>query len=307
LSILDVSGSSRENEAERKAVNRRINILRSVGGDTTSSVFTTREVLLSPGSRGSPVAVFFNRKLILSFNKSDVTHLTPELSPRIADDPVFGVSRVVDTPANNGDDVINTGLVRNVSNTTLVVKDRFSVDTTGKGTTGINFLHHGGFTRNTTELSNRSVREGVQTDALATVFRESGASSASVHGSASPVSVAAETFRGIRRASRIAHAGIIRNITVVVNELVSSSGITTIARTSSVGTTVQDILDRKVDINTSSFTSDLNTISEGRHSTVSPARTAVLRNVLVEGFGSIANSSNVAPIEAGRESSGVDI
>jgi len=80
----------REFEAKRHAINARIRPLRVSRGSASSSIFATREVVLSPSRRDSPIAILFNRKLILTTKESDVAHLAPELSPRVSYYPIRG-------------------------------------------------------------------------------------------------------------------------------------------------------------------------------------------------------------------------
>jgi len=201
--------------------------------------------------------------------------------------------------------VIDTRLVRDVEDTTRVVQDFSSVDTAGNGTTSIDFGHHGLFTGDGAVLSNSGVGEGRETDALTTVFSEGRAGTAGVHSIARPVSVTAEAFRGVRRAGGVGHAGFVGDEAVVLDEFEGGTSITTIARTGLVSTTVEDVLNREVDVDTTGLAGDLDTISEGRHSTMGPAGTTVLRDVLVARFSGIRDTIDVAPVEVGGE--GVDI
>ena len=57
------------------------------------------------------------------------------------------------------------------------------------------------------------------------------------------------------------------------------------------------MLDGGSDINTLGTSGDFYTISQGGHGTVGPARTAVLRNVLVSGDSAVVHTVLVAPGE----------
>lgn len=61
----------------------------------------------------------------------------------------------------------------------------------------------------------------------------------------------------------------------------------TVAAASNGGTAVEDELNGEVDVITAGVAGDLDAVSEGAGSAVSPARSTVLGNVLVEGLGDV--------------------
>jgi hypothetical protein len=67
---------------------------------------------------------------------------------------------------------------------------------------------------------------------------------------------------------------------------------------------VEDVLDREVDLRGGGFTHDLDSVSECGDGSVSPARTAILGDMLVEGLGTVVHSIAVTPGEVGREGRG---
>lgn len=68
-----------------------------------------------------------------------------------------------------------------------------------------------------------------------------------------------------------------------MDEFVDSSVISSVA-TSSVST-IQDVLDGQVDVCALSFSCDFNSVGQGRKRSVSPATSAILWDVLVQGSG----------------------
>ena len=65
--------------------------------------------------------------------------------------------------------------------------------------------------------------------------------------------------------------------------------------------TVQDVLHTWIDINTLSFTSDLDPIRQSRHGAVGPAAPAVLGDVLVPRHREVVDAVHIAPRERIRE------
>jgi hypothetical protein len=65
-----------------------------------------------------------------------------------------------------------------------------------------------------------------------------------------------------------------------LNKLVGTGVVTTVTRSGRFGTTVQNELNREVDIVSLRFASNLDTIGKTAQGTMSPAAATVLRNVL---------------------------
>merc|ERR1719201_5760 len=91
-----------------------------VGGAVLATL-VARVVVLRVRLHGGP------RALLLDHERAkldpNVAHLAPVLSPRVPDDPVLGIGRIILAPANDRDNVIDA-LASLVGNTTLVVQDR---------------------------------------------------------------------------------------------------------------------------------------------------------------------------------------
>lgn len=76
-------------------------------------------------------------------------------------------------------------------------------------------------------------------------------------------------------------ASVICDMSSVFDVVIHTRSAPTVARTGHTSSAVQDMLDRKVDINTLSTTRDFDAISEGTEGSVRPTRTAVLRYMLI--------------------------
>lgn len=93
--------------------------------------------------------------------------------------------------------------------------------------------------------------------------------------------------------------------TLLVSELVNTNGLTTVAAATSL--TIEDDLNTQGNIRPSSVSSNVDSISKGGGSTMSPARTTVLRNVLVSGERKIVDIADISPIPVLRKSGSIEI
>lgn len=100
-----------------------------------------------------------------------------------------------------------------------------------------------------------------------------------VDGVAGRVNVTAKTFRRIRRACNIRLTRIVGNKAVVLDELVCTSVIATVARTCCVTATVKNVLNGEIDIHTFSITGNLNTICKSTHCSEGPTAAAVCNEI----------------------------
>mmetsp|Transcript_15973 Transcript_15973/g.23930 ORF Transcript_15973/g.23930 Transcript_15973/m.23930 type:complete len:213 (+) Transcript_15973:603-1241(+) len=99
------------------------------------------------------------------------------------------------------------------------------------------------------------------------------------------------------RTGNVRLARIIRCISRFLNELVNTRVITSMARSGNVSSAIKNVLDGEVDIVSQATTGDFNTVGEGRHGTMGPARSAVLGQVLVEAMGEVGFAIDVGPGE----------
>ncbi len=70
----------------------------------------------------------------------------------------------------------------------------------------------------------------------------------------------------------------------------------TVATSSRVSCTVQNVLNAQVDFVSGGIAGDLDAVSQGRECPVGPATSAILWNVLVQGMSRVALSINVTPV-----------
>jgi len=68
--------------------------------------------------------------------------------------------------------------------------------------------------------------------------------------------------------------------------------------------TVENVLDRQVDVDSLSLACDLDAVTQGTHGAMGPAASTVLGNVLVERLGQEAGAVDVAPVPLVREGLG---
>lgn len=265
------------------------------------AVFATlgaREVKLSERTDFCPCALFFEVKSVVSFLDADVAHFTPILTPGVAHLPVLDT--LVDSPPDDRDNVVYAASLL-FRHTTGIVEDGSGVDTTADRTALEDFFGHVAGTRHSAVRSNSGVRISLQTGASSAIGRESRASAGNVHIVALPVTIGTETILGLRRAGQVRVGSFVRDASAglgdFVDPLVRTNYRTAVARTSI--TAVEHVLNREVDIDALSSTSNLDPVTEGGQGTMSPARSAVLRDVLVTVHGTVVGSVHVAPVQLG--------
>mmetsp|Transcript_49290 Transcript_49290/g.111775 ORF Transcript_49290/g.111775 Transcript_49290/m.111775 type:complete len:252 (-) Transcript_49290:54-809(-) len=184
----------------------------------------------------------------------------------------------------------------------LVVQQRASVDPASNRAPGGDLLHHRILPLDRPVVGNRHIGKGSKPAARTTLRREAPASASNIDGLAAGVHVWAESFLGVRRASLIGVRCLIAETIAILRllgqPLVHRTSRATIAASGI--RTVQNVLHRQIDVNTFATTRNLHSISQGRHSPVSPARSTVLRNVLVSAHRAIVHPVLVAPREGIR-------
>lgn len=125
---------------------------RSLVEITVLAIFMTGEVVHSKGTWSGPCHFSFNAQHVLSCFQTDVTHLSPVLSPGVANDPVAflviisiaGIAVTKLTPSNNTNNVIGLLTVRVIGeHSTLVCNNWFGINGSSNGTTGKNFTLDG--------------------------------------------------------------------------------------------------------------------------------------------------------------------
>jgi len=79
--------------------------------------------------------------------------------------------------------------------------------------------------------------------------------------------------------------------------------IPSIARSGNFSATVENELNRKVNVGTFGVACNLDSICQGAQGPMCPTRATILRQVLVEGMGQIRNSVHVSPSKGVRQRS----
>jgi len=190
---------------------------------------------------------------------SDIAEFTPEFSPAVAHDPVLALAGIV-SPSDNGDDMIDTTITVH-NNAGFVVEERISRNATCNGATIVDLFLHGTCATDRTIISNADVGVVAQSSAGSAFTTETAASASNIQGIALRVHIAAESLRGIAGACQIWLGCLNAHTTVPLDPLVGATTTSAIAR--SCVATIEDMLDRRVDVNGVGSALDLQAISQG--------------------------------------------
>jgi len=68
-------------ETEGDTIDRGVDVDTSALSSAVVTRFITREVVFSEGTGDSPVAIIFDRELILATDETEIAHFTPVFSP----------------------------------------------------------------------------------------------------------------------------------------------------------------------------------------------------------------------------------
>ena len=191
------------------------------------------------------------------------------------------------------------GLIRKDSS--LIFDNGFGINGGRHGTADQNFRHdffHDIVVHvNHTVFCNSGVGEIINfgTGTSHTGKRVAGA--ASVGGTARSINLGAESIRRVFTTSQISHAGIIGNISHLLDEFIGTSMVTPVARSGFLSPAVQNVLNTQINIIALSQASDLDAVRKAAQGSVRPATSAVLRNVLIERVCEVGNAIDVAPRE----------
>jgi len=245
-------------------------------------------VTVGPGVSGNtPVAVSFDGKVVDTSDDSEETVLTPVSTPGVSDNPVLGTVGK-STPTNDGDIVIDFGLVSSINeNTTSVVEKRASSNTADDGASLHDFAHHSFFTFNGAVFINTVDVVAIGNGAFFTGR------------AVSALDVISTCDTVVPTLSLIVGAGFVSDV-VLMNVFISSGGITTVATLIGLFAGEED-LGSDVDIGPDSLSHDLDTIRHGGGGSEGPAGTTVLGNMLVSGNGEVVGTVDVVPGEVGGE------
>ena len=96
--------------------------------------------------------------------------------------------------------------------------------------------------------------------------------------------------------SNVGKTGVIRDVSLLLDKLVDTRVRSAMTRSSDMGTTVQKILNRKIDFIATRI-GNLNAVSQSTERSVGPTRSAILRNVLIERVCQVRMSVDISPIK----------
>jgi hypothetical protein len=97
------------------------------------------------------------------------------------------------------------------------------------------------------------------------------------------------------RARNIGLASVVGNISSGLNELIRRRMVSSVTTSCHFRSAVQDVLNREVNVVALTLASNLDTISERRKRSMSPAASTILRNVLVQRMCQVADTVDICP------------
>ena len=87
----------------------------------------------------------------------------------------------------------------------------------------------------------------------------------------------------------------------LLDKLIDARMVTAIARSRHFGSTVENVLNGKVNIVALSLSSNLDAIRQTTQGTMRPTRATILRNVLIQAVRQVRGSIDIAPVKRVRE------
>mmetsp|Transcript_8001 Transcript_8001/g.17565 ORF Transcript_8001/g.17565 Transcript_8001/m.17565 type:complete len:330 (-) Transcript_8001:200-1189(-) len=264
-------------------------------GAILEAVNLVRKLWRGERTRHSPRARFLERER--AGLDTHVAVLAPVLAPRIAHEPVKALSPV-SPPADDGDNVVSAERALR-GDARGVVDNRLSIDSARNGATRIDLLLHGGGTRDVAVVGDGCIREVGEPNAL---LAEGAARARHVQCVAGPITVWADALAALRRTRHVRVAGGVGNtgarLALLGHPLVRAVQRAAVAG-ANVGT-VEDVLDRQLDVNALAATRNLDAVGKRRDGAMRPARAAILRNVLIQRWRAVVDAVLVAPGEVIR-------
>mmetsp|Transcript_27000 Transcript_27000/g.59998 ORF Transcript_27000/g.59998 Transcript_27000/m.59998 type:complete len:274 (+) Transcript_27000:118-939(+) len=208
------------------------------------SIFTAREIACGPRSWGSPSDFTFNTKDVMAHLHPNISHLSPVLSPAVANNPMrmlFAGS----VPTDDRYDVIGFlagGLI--LKNASRIINNRFRIDHGSDWTASINLSHYlvDVAIINTAVLGYRSVREHVNLGTFTSHATEGVARLASVDSGASSINMRTESFSRFSRTGKVWQTCIEGDVAGILDELIRRRVISTVTGACNFGATIQNEL-----------------------------------------------------------------
>lgn len=252
--------------------------------------------------RNTPIAFLFDTQVVFTHQHLEETVFTPVSTPGVSTDPVFSTI-IFDTPTNDRDFVVDIdGVVLFTPDTTSVVlfESVSGHDTATDGAVGIEGLLHVVDTADETVAGDLPM---------------------SVGGNGGAEEIVVLAFRRRRGNAGLAlllgqaefQSGVLGDVvlarffgdTLVITELVDTDGFTTVAITTSL--TVDDSLGTEGDLRISVVSQNVDSVSQSRGGSLSPARSAVNGDMLVLGPGEVVDTVGVSPIPGLGEVTSLDV
>jgi hypothetical protein len=116
----------------------------------------------------------------------------------------------------------------------------------------------------------------------------------------------AKTVCTLTTTGHVGHTGIIGNKAVLMDKFINTRVASTVATACDTASTIEKILDRQVDFVPTGI-GNFDSVCECRQRTVSPTRTAVLGNMLIQTVGKVTQTIDISPIEILRKVFWVDV
>jgi hypothetical protein len=250
--------------------------IRSVGNVVFGVFLLSFGSVMNPGvgpgvSGNSPGAIRFNSNVVNSSDDSDESIFTKMRAPWVSDNPVLGA--VFYAKSDNWDIVNNVLITGSILEDTagIVFKGGRDSNTASNGSSLVDFLHHSFFSWDSSVL--------IDVVNVVLVRYEAGFVRVTVpaDGDVAALNTVVVTSGVIDWTGLIGDVGL-------MHELESTNGFTTMA-TIIIHGAWNDDLRGDVDIGPGSFSGDLDSVWESWSSSMSPAWSTILRDVLVPNVG----------------------
>mmetsp|Transcript_25033 Transcript_25033/g.42633 ORF Transcript_25033/g.42633 Transcript_25033/m.42633 type:complete len:223 (+) Transcript_25033:171-839(+) len=185
-----------------------------------------------------------------------------------------------------------------------IVHNRIRVDGRSNGSTSIDFRHNGMCVPGCDHsiFDHSSIGECINLRTRTTHARKGVAGAADIVGMAGGVDIGAESFVGVIGASHVGHAGIVGDVSLLLDEFKDGGVVSSVARSCHCGSAIEDGLDRKVNVIAFGLAGNLDTVSETAQGTMSPTRSTVLRKMLIERMSQVGDSIDISPRKGVRQS-----
>lgn len=268
----------------------------SVSRTTIGGVFIAGNIGNGKGSGSRPRDFRFNPQSIVPHDNAEIGHFAPIGTPRVAADPIRRLRGLVVPPTDDRDNVIDHHIPNRsiIEYSAFVIQEGFRIDAGSNGSARVYFRLN---------LRNHS-GESIRIIGIGTVFCNGGigklfdretlsrgiASAADIDGRARSIHMRTKAIGRVITARNVGHTGLVRNKTgFLLNVLVYTSCRSSVTRTSSLTSAIQNILNGQVYFIATKVGSvrggrkvtlrDANPIGQTAERTVSPTRSTILNRI----------------------------